>query len=88
MPSPHPFVHEPPPPKPRELIPDPGGFVRGLGLAAVAAAALWAAWMLFRLIGWLATPVAGVLGAVALLSGWAAAIHLTGGEQFDDHPWV
>jgi hypothetical protein len=35
----------------------------------------------------LALPgVALALGG--LLSAWAAALHLTGGEKFDDHPWV
>jgi hypothetical protein len=29
-----------------------------------------------------------LLSLGGFLSAWAAAIHLTGGEKFDDHPWV
>ena len=36
----------------------------------------------------LLAPLALVLVLVGLLTGWAAAIHLSGGETFDDHPWV
>jgi hypothetical protein len=39
-------------------------------------------------LGVLAAPVAGVLGVGGVLAAWAAAIHVTGGELFDDHPWV
>jgi len=40
-----------------------------------------------------ARPVLLALPGVLLslggfLAAWAAAIHLTGGEKFDDHPWV
>ena len=41
-----------------------------------------------RKFGWFATPAAVVAGGSALLSGWAALIHLTGGEKFDDHRWT
>ncbi len=37
---------------------------------------------------WLLAPVGLLLGAGGVLSAWAAAIHLTGGERFDDHPFV
>ena len=33
-------------------------------------------------------PLALPLAALAFLSAWAAAIHLTGGEKYDDHPWI
>jgi hypothetical protein len=83
-----PFVHDAAEPARRVLIPDRGGFVRGLGLLALAASALAAAVLSLQKLGWLATPLAGVLGVSAVLSLWAGAIHVTGGEKFDDHPWV
>lgn len=84
----HPFVHEAAPAAPRELVPDRGGFVRGLGLAAMAAGALGVAWGATQRFGWLALPGAAALAGAGVLAAWAAAIHLTGGEKFDDHPWV
>jgi hypothetical protein len=33
-------------------------------------------------------PLALPLAVIAVLGAWASAIHLTGGEKFDDHPWV
>jgi hypothetical protein len=84
----HPFVHEPAPPTPRQLVPDRAGFVRGLALAALAGGTLLGAGAALQRLGWLASPLAAALGGAGLLSAWAAAIHLTGGEKFDDHPWV
>jgi len=84
----HPFVHEAAPPPPKVQLPDRGSVVRGVGLGAVAVAAFAAAVVTVQRLGWLASPIAGVLGISGLLAGWAAAIHLTGGEKFDDHPWV
>jgi hypothetical protein len=31
---------------------------------------------------------APALAVAGFLLAWAAAIHLTGGQRFDDHPWV
>ena len=56
--------------------------------AGLALAALWLLAKLWRthwMLGVLALPL---LGVAALFAAWAAAIHLTGGEKFDDHPWV
>ncbi len=82
------WPHKPAPPEPKRLLPEWPLLSRGLALAAAAGAA-WAA------AGWLVrrAPLAGSLPAVGLagvgaLFAWAAAIHLTGGEKFDDHPWV
>ncbi len=36
----------------------------------------------------LAAVLGPVLAVVSVLAAWASAIHLTGGEKFDDHPWV
>jgi len=38
--------------------------------------------------GWWFVPGAAVCAGAALLALWAALIHLTGGEEFDDHPFV
>jgi len=80
--------HDPAPPEPRHLIPERAMLVRGLGLAGFAAATSWAAISAARKGGWLLAPASLALAGIGLLSAWAAAIHLTGGEKFDDHPWV
>lgn len=61
--------------------------LRGTALAGLAVAAGWTAVSAAR-ASILLTPISAVLGAASLLAGWAAAIHLTGGEKFDDHPFV
>jgi hypothetical protein len=55
----------------------------GAGVAFAAVAVRAARW--HWLAGVVFTPP---LALIAGLFGWAAAIHLTGGEKFDDHPWV
>ncbi len=67
--------------------PEFGLIWRGLVFAIGAAAAAVGAW---RAIGGplLVKPAAPALVVVAVLSAWAAAIHLSGGEEFDDMPWV
>jgi hypothetical protein len=61
--------------------------VRGLFMTAGAIAASVAALRVVRAgVGGIAAAPA--LAAAALLLAWAGAIHLTGGEKFDDHPWV
>jgi hypothetical protein len=81
-------VHEPAPPEKRRLVADAGMFVRGLGLTVLAAAAFVGMTASVQKLGWLATPLAALLGVAGVLATWAAAIHVTGGEKFDDHPWV
>jgi hypothetical protein len=61
---------------------------RGLGLAGLAAALALGTWGLSHRSPWLGLTAGPVLGLGALLAAWAAAIHLTGGEKFDDHPCV
>lgn len=80
--------HEPAPLEARRLIPERPLLVRGLALLAIAVAALAGIVGSFQKAGWLAIPLAPLLALVAVLGAWAAAIHLTGGERFDDHPWV
>ena len=82
------WPHKPAPPEPKRLLPEWPLLSRGLALAGGAAGS-WAsaAWLIRR------APVAGGLAAVGMagigvLFAWAAAIHLTGGEKFDDHRWV
>jgi len=84
----HPFVHDAAPPPPKVQPPDAGSVARGAGLGAIAVAAFAGTVLTIQRLGWLAAPIAGVLGAGGLLAAWASAIHLTGGEKFDDHPWV
>jgi hypothetical protein len=79
--------HEPAPPEPRWRMPQRAMLVRGAGLAALATVAAWFGIASAR-TSWLLAPVTIGLGAVSLLAAWAAAIHLTGGEKFDDHPFI
>lgn len=84
----HPFEHEAAPPEERKLVRSPAVVARGVGLGALAAGFAGLAAIAMRKFGWFGAP-AGVAGAAgALLSGWAALIHLTGGEKFDDHRWI
>ncbi|MCC6959370.1 MAG: hypothetical protein IT301_05940 [Dehalococcoidia bacterium] len=68
-------------------LPSPEMAARGIGLGAVAVAAAWAAVSTLRASVLLA-PLSAGLGLSGLLALWGAAIHLTGGEKFDDHPYV
>ena len=79
--------HEPAPPEPRFRPPSVEMVARGTALAGLAVAAGWGAVSAAR-SSLLFVPLSVVLGATGLLAGWAAAIHLTGGEKFDDHPFV
>lgn len=83
----HGLPHEPAPPEPRRLITEPAMIPRGIGLAVLAGGLLWAGWHAAAK-SWVLAPAGAVLGIAGALSAWAAAIHLTGGERFDDHPFV
>lgn len=61
---------------------------QGLGLAFLALVPLLALRAIARSAPWVGILLAPALLAVSALAAWAAAIHLTGGEKFDDHPWV
>lgn len=61
--------------------------LRGLGLAAVTVASLWVAFEAVRK-SLLLVPFGLAFAVVGSLAGWAAAIHLTGGEKHDDHPFI
>ncbi len=81
------FTHEPAEPDAKRLLPEPDMLVRGIGLGLLAL--LTGAGLRESLRhGWLFLPLAIPLAVASLLAAWAAAIHLTGGEKFDDHPWV
>ncbi len=68
------------------VFPAPDQVVRGLALAGLAVALLGTAGTIIRRAGLPGWPPAGLLTAASFLSAWAALIHLTGGERFDDHP--
>jgi len=80
--------HPPAPPQPRRLVPPWPLLSRGLGLALMALAFFFGAAKLLRAHPLLLGVPGAVLALGGFLSAWAAAIHLTGGEKFDDHPWV
>ena len=80
--------HEPAPPEPRRLVPERPMLVRGLALLAIAFAAVFGLLGAAHKAAWLGVLLAPPLVLTAALATWAAAIHLTGGERFDDHPWV
>lgn len=69
-------------------VPAPDQALRGAAFALLAIGLASVAWSLARRAGLLALPLFGAVGAGALLSAWAAVIHLTGGERFDDHPFL
>ena len=79
--------HWPAPLEPKRLLGEPPMLLRGAALGAVAVGAGWLAVSSLQKSVLLA-PVAVVFGMVAVLAGWASAIHVTGGERFDDHPFV
>ncbi|MEO6397760.1 MAG: hypothetical protein ABIP13_04780 [Tepidiformaceae bacterium] len=87
-PAGHGLPHESAPAEPRRLLPELPLLLRGLALLAIAVGALAGLVGAVHRAGWLALPLAPVFGLIAALAGWSAAIHLTGGERFDDHPWV
>ncbi len=74
------------PPEPERRIPEFALVWRGLALCALSLAAVWGAVVTAKHA--LTLPVSVVFAVVAVLAGWAGAIQLTGGEKFDDHPWV
>lgn len=83
----HGAPHPPAPPEGRRL-PHPQMVLRGAGLAALAGTLAVGGVRLARSAGPLAFPLVIIVEISGLLAAWAAAIHLTGGERFDDHPWV
>ena len=80
--------HDAAEPEPRRRLPDRSMLVRGIGLAALAMAGFAAAVTAGQRAGWLAAPVVALFAGAGGLAAWAAAVHLTGGEKFDDHPWI
>jgi hypothetical protein len=62
--------------------------VRGLGLAAASAAVIGGGVAAGRKSTLLGLVLAPAVAIISTLFAWAAAIHLTGGEKFDDHEWV
>ncbi|MGD9934670.1 MAG: hypothetical protein AB7T37_13275 [Dehalococcoidia bacterium] len=76
-------------PAERQRIEPPAGamVLRGVAMAGAAGTLGLASVKLARL-GSLGVLAGTVLAVAALLMAWASAIHVTGGERFDDHPWV
>ncbi len=70
------------------LLPEMPMLWRGAAFAGVALVALRMARLVGRGPAIVRLPGALMLGGVAILSIWAAAIHLTGGEKFDDHDCI
>jgi hypothetical protein len=82
------WPHKPAPPEQRRIIPEWPMLSRGLGMAATAVTLIAAIAFIARKSAPVAVALGPVLGAAGFLFAWAAAIHLSGGERFDDHPWV
>lgn len=86
-----PCAEEPFAPKPRRpWLEFPGWPLasRGLGLFVLAGIFGSLCWLGLLAFGWWFLPGAVLCGLGAILSAWAGLIHLTGGEEFDDHPFV
>jgi hypothetical protein len=79
--------HEPAEPETWRL-PDRALLVRGVALVGLAVGGFAGAVTIAQRAGWVAAPAVALLSGAGLLALWAGAIHLTGGEKFDDHPWV
>ncbi len=86
--SPHAMPHDPAPPAPRFERPERGTVVRGAALAALSCVSFFAAVYTLNRWGQMAAPLGGLFGTIGALSMWATFIHFSGGEKFDDHPWV
>ena len=82
------WPHKPAPPEPVRLLPEWPLLSRGLALGATATVILTAAVVALRLGPLTGFSVAPALTLAAGLFAWAATVHLTGGEKFDDHRWV
>ena len=82
------WPHKPAPPEPKRLLPERELLVRGLALGGLSLALGVAGVRLVWRAGALTLPIALLLEAGSVLAAWASVIHLTGGERFDDHPWV
>ena len=78
---------KPVPPEQDRLLPEWAMLWRGLALAWLAVVFVAAGWRAVR-VSVLLAPVTLAFAAGAFLAAWAAAIHLTGGEKFDDHELV
>ena len=79
---------EPKPAAPTSRIPAWQTLFRGLALLTLTALTVAGTILAGRLSGWLLIAVVPVTAPIALLATWGAAVQLTGGEKFDDHPWV
>lgn len=86
--DPHAMPHEAAAPAPRFEKPDRGTVVRGIALGTLSVVSFFAAVYSLNRWGQMAAPVGGLFGTIGALSMWATLIHFTGGEKFDDHPWV
>lgn len=69
------------------VLPATDALVKGLALAGLSLGAFFAAGRTLRASA-LFAPAALILAGLGTLAAWAAAIQFTGGEKFDDHPWV
>ena len=79
---------EPKPSVPTSRIPAWQILFRGVALLALSALAVGGTLLASRTSGWLGLALIPITAPIALLSTWGAAVQLTGGEKFDDHPWV
>ncbi len=78
----------PRPRRPRLEIPSRPLAVRGLALLGLCLGFGYATYAGSKAFGLAFLPGAALLALGSVLSFWASLIHLTGGEEFDDHPFV
>lgn len=79
--------HSPAEPEARKLLPPLGLLWRAVLLLLGAGFAFLVAKEAVQYSLWL-TPVALAAALAGALAAWAGLIEITGGEKFDDHPWV
>lgn len=79
--------HPPADPDPRKLLPPFALLWRAVLLLLGAGIAFLVAKEAVQYSWWLA-PIGLAAAFVGVLAAWAGLIEITGGEKFDDHPWV
>ena len=79
---------EPKPPVRSSRIPAWQILFRGLALLLLALVVSALVMFAGRLSPWVAIAVLPAAVPVVLLAVWGALVQLSGGEKFDDHPWI
>lgn len=75
-------------PAERAAFPPADQVLRGIIFALVSGLVAVGSLTAVRRMGLTAAPLAALGACASGLAAWASVIHLTGGERFDDHPFI